>query len=145
LTLSLELGLYLVNEYRHLSYVAKMEWRAAPNFTLYQNLYYGPDQQASSVKYWRAFSDSTVEWRVPTWRVALSYDVGTEEVADTAGTPRAMWMGGALFTQLHLVGPWSVAIRPEIYWALEWGVSEVRNSKGPGSVPPFGECVSISK
>jgi hypothetical protein len=57
-----------------------------------------------------AFSDSTVEWRVPTWRVALSYGVGTEEVADTAGTPRAMWMGGALFTQLHLVGPWSVAI-----------------------------------
>jgi hypothetical protein len=92
-----------------------------------------------------AFSDSTVEWRVPTWRVALSYDVGTEEVADTAGTPRAMWMGGALFTQLHLVGPWSVAIRPEFYWALEWGVSEVPNSKGPGSGPSFGECVSISK
>jgi hypothetical protein len=92
-----------------------------------------------------AFSDSTVEWRVPTWRVALSYDVGTEEVADTAGTPRAMWMGGALFTQLHLVGPWSVAIRPEFYWDLEWGVSEVPNSKGPGSGPSFGECVSISK
>jgi hypothetical protein len=92
-----------------------------------------------------AFSDSTVEWRVPTSRVALSYDVGTEEVADTAGTPRAMWMGGALFTQLHLVGPWSVAIRPEFYWALEWGVSEVPNSKGPGSGPSFGECVSISK
>jgi hypothetical protein len=92
-----------------------------------------------------AFSDSTVEWRVPSWRVALSYDVGTEEVADTAGTPRAMWMGGALFTQLHLVGPWSVAIRPEFYWALEWGVSEVPNSKGPGSGPSFGECVSMSK
>jgi hypothetical protein len=92
-----------------------------------------------------AFSDSTVEWRVPTWRVALSYGVGTEEVADTAGTPRAMWMGGALFTQLHLVGPWSVAIRPEFYWDLEWGVSEVPNSKGPGSGPSFGECVSISK
>jgi hypothetical protein len=92
-----------------------------------------------------AFSDSTVEWRVPTWRVALSYGVGTEEVADTAGTPRAMWMGGALFTQLHLVGPWSVAIRPEFYWALEWGVSEIPNSKGPGSGPSFGECVSMSK
>jgi hypothetical protein len=92
-----------------------------------------------------AFSDSTVEWRVPTWRVALSYGVGTEEVADTAGTPRAMWMGGALFTQLHLVGPWSVVIRPEFYWALEWGVSEVPNSKGPGSGPSFGECVSMSK
>jgi hypothetical protein len=92
-----------------------------------------------------AFSDSTVEWRVPTWRVALSYGVGTEEVADTAGTPRAMWMGGALFTQLHLVGPWSVALRPEFYWALEWGVSEVPNSKGPGSGPSFGECVSMSK
>ena len=130
-TKSFELGLYLVNEYRHLShandlpsYVAKMEWRASPNLTLYQNLYYGPDQQASSVKYWRAFSDSTVEWRVPTWRIALSYDVGTEEMADTAGTPRAIWMGGALFTQLHLIGPWSVAIRPEFYWDPQGRMSQ---------------------
>jgi hypothetical protein len=123
LTKSFELGLYVVNEYRHLShandlpsYVAKMEWRAAHHLTVYQNVYYGPDQQASSVKFWRAFSDSTVEWRMPDWRVALSYDVGTEEIADTAGNPRSVWMGSALFTQWHLVGPWSVAVRPEVYW-----------------------------
>ena len=122
-TKSFELGFFVVNEYRYLShandlpsYAAKMEWRAAPHVTLYQNLYYGPDQQASSIKFWRAFSDSTVEWRIPDWRVALSYDVGTEEIADTAGTPRSVWMGGGLFTQWHLAGPWSVAIRPEFYW-----------------------------
>jgi len=122
-TRSFELGLFVVNEYRHLShandlpsYVGKMEWRAADYLTVYQNLYYGPDQQATSVKFWRAFSDTTAEWRTPDWRVAVSYDVGTEEIADSPGNPRSVWMGSALFTQWHLVGPWSVAVRPEVYW-----------------------------
>ncbi len=122
-TKSFELGLYVVNEYQHLShandlpsYVAKMEWRAARRITLYENLYYGPDQQATAIKFWRAFSDSTIEWRTPLSRIALSYDVGTEQVADRPGAPRAVWMGAALFTQRHLTGPWSVAVRPEFYW-----------------------------
>lgn len=129
-TRSFELGLYVINEYRHLShandlpsYLGKMEWRAAPNVTLYQNLYYGPDQQAVSVKYWRAFSDSTVEWRSPDWRVALSYDVGTEEVSDSL-SPRAVWMGAALFSQWHLAGPWSIAVRPEFYWDPQGRMTE---------------------
>jgi len=99
-TKAFELGFYVVNEYRHLShandlpsYVGKMEWRAAPNVTVYENLYYGPDQQAVSLKYWRSFSDSTVEWRTPDWRIALSYDIGTEQVADSMS--RATWMGAA--------------------------------------------------
>ena len=130
-TKSFEVGLYAVNEYRHLahandlpSYLSKMEWRAADHLTVYQNLYYGPDQSATSLRYWRSFSDSTIEWRTPDWRIALSYDVGTEKVADVNGGSRAVWMGAALFTQRHLIGPWSVAVRPEVYWDPQGRMTE---------------------
>ena len=128
---SLELGLYVVNEYRHLahnndlpSYVGKMEWRAGDHVTLYENVYYGPDQQSTSLKFWRAFSDSTIEWRTPEWRAALSYDFGTEQMVEAPGAPRATWMGAALFTQLHLTGPWNVAVRPEFYWDPQGRMTE---------------------
>lgn len=121
-TKALELGLYVVTEYLYLSrandlpsYISKLEWRASHNLTLYNSIYYGPDQQATAMQYWRTFSDSTAEWRTPDWRVALSYDIGTEKIADMRGA-RATWMGAALFTQRHLTGPWSVAVRPEFYW-----------------------------
>jgi hypothetical protein len=129
-TKSLELGLYVVTEYLHLShandlpsYISKMEWRATDNVTLYQSVYYGPDQQATAMQYWRTFADSTVEWRTPDWRVALSYDIGTEKIADVGGA-RATWMGAALFTQRHLAGPWSVAVRPEFYWDPQGRMTE---------------------
>lgn len=129
-TKSLELGLYVVTEYLHLShandlpsYISKLEWRATDNVTLYNSVYYGPDQQATAMQYWRTFADSTVEWRTPDWRVALSYDVGTEKIADVGGA-RATWMGAALFTQRHLTGPWSVAVRPEFYWDPQGRMTE---------------------
>lgn len=33
-------------------------------------------------------------------------------------------MGAALFTQRHLTGPWSVAVRPEIYWDPQGRMTE---------------------
>jgi len=129
-TKSLELGLFVVTEYLHLShandlpsYLSKLEWRASDHVTVYQSVYYGPDQQATAMQYWRTFADSTVEWRTPDWRVALSYDVGMEKVAELGGV-RATWMGAALFTQRHLTGPWSVAIRPEFYWDPQGRMTE---------------------
>jgi hypothetical protein len=122
-TEAMEVGFYVLNEYQYLahannlpSYAAAMEWRTTKHLTLYQNLYYGPDQRLTAMKYWRAFSDSTVEWRGEEWTFALSYDVGTERLADQPGAPRAFWMGSALFTQWNLTGPWSVAVRPEFFW-----------------------------
>lgn len=129
-TKSLELGLYVVTEYLHLShandlpsYLSKLEWRASDHVTVYQSVYYGPDQQDTAMQYWRTFADSTVEWRTPDWRVALSYDVGSEKVADVGGV-RATWMGAALFTHRHLTGPWSVAVRPEFYWDPQGRMTE---------------------
>ena len=148
MTKSLELGLYVVTEYLHLShandlpsYISKLEWRATDNMTLYQSVYYGPDQQATAMQYWRTFADSTVEWRTPDWRVALSYDVGTEKVADVGGA-RATWMGAALFTQRHLTGPWSVAVRPEFYWDPQGRMTE-RTSNSSGRTRPRSSIRSI--
>jgi hypothetical protein len=122
-TESMEVGFFVVNEYHYLahandqpSYAASFEWRATRHLTAYQNLYYGADQRATSLRFWRAFSDSTLEWRSDDLTLALSYDVGTERIADQEGAPRAFWMGSALFTQYHLTGPWSVAVRPEFFW-----------------------------
>lgn len=68
------------------------------------------------MKYWRLFSDSTVEWKGQDMPVALSYDIGTEQMADQPCSPRTFWMSSALFTEEHITGPWSVAVRPEFYW-----------------------------
>lgn len=120
---AMELSLFVINEYNYLAhannlpgYAAVMEWRASKHLTAYQNLYYGPDQQLTDVKYWRLFSDSTLEWRELDWTVALSFDVGTERMAEQPDSPRTFWMGSALFTQWNLTGPWSVAVRPELFW-----------------------------
>jgi len=122
-TPSFELGAYLVNGYEHLthsndlpSYVVTAEWRAAKRLTFYSSLYYGPDQQMTALRLWRVFSDSTVEWHGQDWTVAFSYDIGSERIAEQPDTPRTFWMGSALFTQWKIMGPWSVAIRPECFW-----------------------------
>ena len=120
---SMEVGFYVLNEYQYLahannlpSYAAILEWRVSKHVSAYQNVYYGPDQKQTALKYWRAFSDSTLEWRGEEWTFALSYDIGTERMAEQQNTPRAFWMGSALFTQWDLIGPWSVALRPEFFW-----------------------------
>jgi hypothetical protein len=33
-------------------------------------------------------------------------------------------MGAALFTQRHLIGRWSVAVRPEVYWDPQGRMTE---------------------
>jgi hypothetical protein len=79
-------------------------------------VYYGPDQPQTDMKYWRLFSDSTVQWRNEDMTVALSYDLGTENASDEPGAPRQFWMGLALCTQWALSGPWAVGVWPEFFW-----------------------------
>lgn len=44
----------------------------------------------------------------------MAYDVGTEK-RQTDGV-QTLWMGSAIWTRWHIGGPWSVALRPEVYW-----------------------------
>ena len=117
------LGFYVVNGYDYLtapnnlpSYGFHAVWEATPALTVVQNLYYGPDQSNTDLRYWRFFSDSIVEWKHDDWLVAASYDIGTEEQAGTPGHPQDVWMSGAVWARRHLQGPWSLAVRPEFYW-----------------------------
>ena len=60
---------YVINRYNHLSYAnnlpsygTQVSWAASPFVTFSQNLYYGPDQSNTDLKYWRFFSDSILQW-----------------------------------------------------------------------------------
>ena len=122
-TKNVSVGFHVLNGFNHLShpnnlpsYGAELDWRLAKRTTFYQNLYYGPDQQETALRFWRFFSDSTVEWKGDDVTVAASYDIGTENAADLPGSPRTFWMSGVVFSRWTIEGPWSVALRPEFFW-----------------------------
>lgn len=79
-----------------------MSWKASPNSTFKQNLYYGPDQEDTYLQFWRFFSDSILEWKKDPFLVAVSLDVGTEKQAEQKGNPRYYWMAGALWAAWHI-------------------------------------------
>jgi hypothetical protein len=115
---------FIINEYFHLqnanslpSYGAQVAYKPTKNLTLKQTMYYGPDQEATSLQCGRFFSDSIVEWKVnDDVIVAADYQIGTQEMASTPGNPRTFYMGAALPIRWHISGPWSVAVRPEYFW-----------------------------
>lgn len=120
---TLALGLFMLNGYNYLtdtnnqfSYGFQSKWKAFPDLTFIQNLYYGPDQDNTDIQFWRFLSDSILEWESEPFLVAASYDVGTEKQADQHGNPRFVWMAAAVWTRWHIHGPWSLAVRPELYW-----------------------------
>lgn len=116
-------GFYVITGYNYLSHInnqpsygAQLQWKPASRMTVTQNLYYGPDQSATAIEFWRFFSDSTIEWRDGPLTLAASYDIGTENAAERAGHPRTFWTAGAFYAHWNVHGPWSVALRPEFYW-----------------------------
>ncbi|MGH7165368.1 MAG: outer membrane beta-barrel protein, partial [Nitrospiraceae bacterium] len=123
--------LFVINKYWHLtnpnnlpSYGAQAAWKPTSRWTLTQNVYYGPDQANTSLQFWRLFSDSILEWKDDAMTLALSYDVGTENLAGQPGNPRTFWMGAALFTRWNVAGPWTVGVRPEFYWDPDGRLTE---------------------
>lgn len=120
---SLQVGFYVINGYNYLShpndqpsYGTQIAWKPTDRLTLTQNIYYGPDQSNTDLSFWRVFSDSIIEWREGPVTVAAAFDVGTENAAELPGHPRAFWTAAALFARWNLAGPWSLAVRPELYW-----------------------------
>jgi len=114
---------YVINRYNFLSYPndlpaygTQVSWAMLPELTLTQNLYYGPDQSNTQLKYWRFFSDSILEWKRGDVTVAMAYDIGTEQAIPQAGGQQVFWTGGAIWTRWQLARPWAIAIRPELYY-----------------------------
>ena len=115
---------YVINEYFHLqnannlpSYGVQVVYTPSLSWTFKETLYYGPDQANTSLEFWRFFSESIVEWKLnANVTIAGVYQVGTQEMADQAGNPRVLFTGASLPMRWHISGPWSVALRPEVYW-----------------------------
>lgn len=107
---------YLANPNDVPSYGFQAAWKLAPQTTFTQNLYYGPDQEDTSIEFWRFFSDSIIEWKNDRFLLAAAFDVGTEKQADVIGNPRYHWMTGAIWFGWHIDGPWNLGLRPEFYW-----------------------------
>ncbi len=119
----LAVAAYIINGFFHLthqnnapSYGAQWAYRMTPRMTATQTLYWGPDQANTAVEFWRLYGNHILEWRGDDVTLAASYDVGTETLANVPGHPRTFVMGGNLLIRWHVTGPWSVAVRPELYW-----------------------------
>jgi len=114
----------VINEYWHLananslpSYGGQVAYKPTSSWTFKETVYYGPDQSNTSLEFWRLFSDSIIEWKVNAdVTLAADYQVGTQNVAGAPGKPRAFYMGASFPMRWHISGPWSVALRPEVYW-----------------------------
>ncbi len=114
---------FIVNGYYHLShpndqpgYGGQWVYKATPRLTLTQTLYGGPDQTDSAFEYWRFYANHIVEWKGDDLTIAASYDIGTENIANRPGSPRAFVTGGDVVARWHVAGPWTLAVRPEFYW-----------------------------
>ena len=114
---------FVINGYYHLShpndqpsYGGQWAYRATPRLTLTQTLYGGPDQTNTAPQFWRLYGNHIVEWKGDDFTLALSYDIGTENIADRPGHPRAFVTGGNLVARWHVAGPWTLVARPEFYW-----------------------------
>jgi hypothetical protein len=117
-------SIFVINEYFHLqnanslpSYGAQLAYKPTGSWLFKETIYYGPNQSNTSLEFWRSFSDSIIEWKVnDDVTLVGEYQVGTEKTAGAAGEPRAFYMGAAFPMRWHISGPWSVALRPEVYW-----------------------------
>ena len=114
---------FIVNGYYHLShpndqpsYGGQWAYKATSRLTLTQTLYAGPDQTNAAFEFWRFYANHIVEWKGDDLTIAASYDIGTENIANRPGSPRAFVTGGNVVARWHVAGPWTVAVRPEVFW-----------------------------
>jgi len=113
---------YVINGYWHLadanavpSFGGQIAYQATDRLSVKETLVYGPHQSDTSLEFWRFFSDGIAEWKRKPVTVAFEYQAGTESVA-IAGNPRAFWTAAQLPVHWAVSGPWSVTVRPEVYW-----------------------------
>ena len=94
----------------------QLVWQAADGLELTQNLYYGSDQAATDLEYWRFASNTVAEWTASRFLLAGSVHYMSEKQAAVAGSPRYQWAAGALWLQWLPSANWRFAVRPEVLW-----------------------------
>jgi hypothetical protein len=114
---------FIVNGYYHLShpndqpsYGAQVVYQPTAQLTVTETLYAGPDQSNTTLEFWRFYLNSIIERKTDDVLLALSYDIGTESIANQPGAPRTFVMGGNIVGRWRIDNHWAVALRPEFYW-----------------------------
>ncbi len=120
---NLEVATFVINRYAHLAYTnnqpsygTRWSYQATTQLKVMQTVYAGPDQTNTGLQFWRFYANHIAEWKGDRLTLAASYDIGTENMADRPGNPRAFVTGGNVVARWHVTGPWTVAVRPEFYW-----------------------------
>lgn len=122
----MEAGFYMVTDWDYLQsindqpkYGFQYAWRLRPDLKWMQNFFAGPEQASTALQRWRFFSNSMLEHATDDYTLTFIYDVGTEQLnGDGAHGPplQAFWTAGALTGRWLISGPWSLGMRPEVYW-----------------------------
>ena len=107
---------YLAQVNNALSYGLQATWQLSSDTRFTQNLYVGPDQEDTDTEFWRFFSNSIIEWKSDQFLLAAAFDIGTEKQADVSNNPRYDWAAAAVWFGWYIGGPWSMALRPEVFW-----------------------------
>src|SRR5690606_27776685 len=76
----------------------------------------GPDQQRTDLDFWRYYLSNVMKWEDRKFFVTLTYDVGTENIANRLDSARAFVMGGSASIGWKFASSAYAAIRPEFYW-----------------------------
>ncbi len=112
---------FLVTDYNYLEwvnnlpkYAGQFAWRPSPAWTFRQNIFFGPEQEQTDLKYWLGFSDTELQWQSEDLMIGWAYNIGTQQQA--ANGQQAFWMGSALWARWKISPPWSIAFRPEFFW-----------------------------
>jgi hypothetical protein len=124
LNAEMDAGFYLLTDWNYLQsinalpkYGLQYTWRLRPGLKWMQNFFVGPEQTQTAIANWRVFSNTMLEHTADDYTLTMLYDVGTEHLQGSTGPDlQAFWTASALTGRWNFSGPWSVAMRPELYW-----------------------------
>jgi len=107
---------YLASPNHLPSYGAQLQWDLDDESWLRGNIFYGPEQEATGLEFWRFAGEAIGQWRIGDFLLIGNLGWGTEKQALLEGKPRHDWAWGALWAYWQpLDRPWSAGLRPEFF------------------------------
>jgi hypothetical protein len=107
---------YLASPNNLPSYGAQLQWDVDDESWLRGNVFYGPEQEATSLEFWRFAGEAVGQWRFGDLLLIGNLGWGTEKQAPLEGNPRHDWAWGSLWVTWQPIGrPWSAGLRPEFF------------------------------
>jgi len=98
------------------SYGGRVHWDVNDAAWLRGNVFYGPEQENTSLEFWRLAVEGIGQVRIGDFELIGNFGYGAERQATVIGSPRYQWSWGALWVNWRPGGgPWSAGLRPEFF------------------------------